>query len=278
MRNLLIFISKYNAFFLFLIFEISALVIYVKYNSFQRATYINTTNEITGSLYARVSELNSYLDLKNVNDSLATENARLRNSLKASYYADTLAKRTVADSAYKQLYTYTEARVINNSVNKRNNYITIQKGSKDGIVKGMGVISSAGVVGKIVYTTEHLSLVQSLLHKDAKVSAMLADTKDIGSLIWGYDINPRKGLLIDVPNHVKPHIGQWVVTSTYSDLYPAGIPLGRVSNLHAKGGGFFLNMEVNFSVDFSKLQYVYVVNNKQALERAALEAQEKPDE
>jgi rod shape-determining protein MreC len=278
MRNLLIFISKYNAFFLFLIFEISALVIYVKYNSFQRATYINTTNEITGSLYARVSELNSYLDLKNVNDSLATENARLRNTLKASYYADTLAKRTVADSAYKQLYTYTEARVINNSVNKRNNYITIQKGSKDGIVKGMGVISSAGVVGKIVYTTEHLSLVQSLLHKDAKVSAMLADTKDIGSLIWGYDINPRKGLLIDVPNHVKPHIGQWVVTSTYSDLYPAGIPLGRVSNLHAKGGGFFLNMEVNFSVDFSKLQYVYVVNNKQALERAALEAQEKPDE
>jgi rod shape-determining protein MreC len=270
MRNLLIFISKYNAFFLFMI--------YVKYNSFQRATYINTTNEVTGNLYARFSELNSYLDLKNVNDSLATENARLRNTLKASHYVDTLTKRTVADSAYKQLYTYTEARVINNSVNKRNNYITIQKGSKDGIVKGMGVISSAGVVGKIVYTTEHLSLVQSLLHKDAKVSAMLADTKDIGSLIWGYDINPRKGLLIDVPNHVKPHIGQWVVTSTYSDLYPAGIPLGRVSNLHAKGGGFFLNMEVNFSVDFSKLQYVYVVNNKQALERAALEAQEKPDE
>jgi rod shape-determining protein MreC len=278
MRNLLIFISKYNAFFLFMIFEISSLIIYVKYNSFQRATYINTTNEVTGNLYARFSELNSYLDLKNVNDSLATENARLRNTLKASYYVDTLTKRTVADSAYKQLYTYTEARVINNSVNKRNNYITIQKGSKDGIVKGMGVISSAGVVGKIVYTTEHLSLVQSLLHKDAKVSAMLADTKDIGSLIWGYDINPRKGLLIDVPNHVKPHIGQWVVTSTYSDLYPAGIPLGRVSNLHAKGGGFFLNMEVNFSVDFSKLQYVYVVNNKQALERAALEAQEKPDE
>ena len=278
MRNLLIFINKYNAFFLFIIFEIFSLVIYVKYNSFQRATYINTTNEFTGTLYGRVSELNSYLDLKNVNDSLATENARLRNTLKSSYYADTLAKRTVTDSAYKQQYTYTEARVINNSVNKRNNYITIQKGSKDGIVKGMGVISSTGVVGKIVYTTEHLSLVQSLLHKDAKVSAMLADTKDIGSLIWGDDLNPRKGLLTDVPNHVKPHIGQWVVTSTYSDLYPAGIPLGKVTNLHAKGGGFFLNMEINFSVDFSKLQYVYVVNNKLALERAGLEAQEKQDE
>jgi rod shape-determining protein MreC len=278
MRNLLIFINKYNAFFLFLIFEISALVIYVKYNSFQRATYINTANQFTGTLYARVSELNSYLALKDVNDSLAAENARLRSMVQSSYYADTLAKTTVTDSVYKQQYTYTQARVINNSVNKRNNYITIQKGSKDGIVKGMGVISNAGVVGKVIYTSEHLSIIQSLLHKDAKVSAMLAETKDIGSLIWGYDLNPRKGLLIDVPNHVKPHIGQWVVTSTYSDLYPAGIPLGRVSNLHAKGGGFFLNMEVNLAVDFSKLQYVYVVNNKLALERAALETQEKQDE
>ncbi|WP_345953225.1 rod shape-determining protein MreC [Mucilaginibacter sp. PAMB04168] len=278
MRNLLIFISKYNAFFLFLIFEVSALVIYVKYNSFQRATYINTANDITGSMYARVNELNSYLLLKDVNDSLARENARLRGQLNSAYYADTLAKRTVTDSVYKQQYTYTEARVINNSVNKRNNYITILKGTKDGITKGMGVISSSGVVGKIIYASEHLSIVQSLLHKDSQVSAMLADTKDIGSLVWGDDIDPHKGLLKDVPNHVKPHIGQWVVTSTYSSLYPAGIPLGRVSNLHAKSGGFFLNMEVNLAVDFSKLQYVYVVNNKLSLERQALEGQEKQDE
>lgn len=278
MRNLLIFISKYNAFFLFLIFEITALIIYVKYNSFQRATYINTANQVTGTLYSRVNELNSYLSLKEVNDSLASENARLQSKLKASYYADTLAKQTITDSAYKQQYTYTEAKVINNSVNKRNNYITIQKGSKDGIVKGMGVICNTGVVGKVIYTSEHLSIVQSLLHKDAKVSAMLADTKDIGSLVWGDDLNPHVGLLMDVPNHVKPRIGQWVVTSTYSDLYPAGIPLGKVSNLHAKGGGFFLNMEVNLSVDFSKLQYVYVVNNKLSLERAQLEAREKKDE
>jgi rod shape-determining protein MreC len=278
MRNLLIFISKYNAFFLFLIFEISALVIYVKYNSFQRATYLNTTNEVSGSMYARVNELNSYLSLKEVNDSLAAENARLHTMLQSSYYADTTAKHTVTDSVYKQQYTYIVAKVIDNTVNKRNNYITILKGSKDGIVKGMGVICNTGVVGKVVYTSEHLSLVQSLLHKDAKVSAMLADTKDIGSLMWGVSLNPHVGLLMDIPNHVKPRIGQWVVTSTYSALYPAGIPLGKVSNLHAKGGGFFLNMEVNFSVDFAKLQYVYVVNNKLYLERETLDAQKKQDE
>ncbi len=278
MRNLLIFISKYNAFFLFLIFEISALIIYVKYNSFQKATYLNTANEVTGTMSARANELNSYLRLNEVNDSLARENARLRNQLRTSFYADTVGRHVVIDTVYKQQYTYTEARVINNSVNRRSNYITIQKGSKDGIEKGMGVICGSGVVGKVVLVSDHLAIVQSLLHKDAKVSAMLADTKDIGSLMWSEEMDPHKGLLMDVPNHVKPRIGEWVVTSTYSDLYPAGIPLGKVSNLHAKGGGFFLNMEVNLSVDFAKLQYVYVVNNKLAPERAGLEAQEKHDE
>ena len=82
MRNLLIFITKYNAFFLFLIFEISALVIYIKYNSFQRATFINSTNDVSATLYEKVSEFNSYLSLHEVNDSLALENARLRNQLK----------------------------------------------------------------------------------------------------------------------------------------------------------------------------------------------------
>ncbi|QJD94931.1 rod shape-determining protein MreC [Mucilaginibacter robiniae] len=278
MRNLLIFISKYNAFFLFLIFEISALIIYVKYNTFQKATFINTTNQITGNLDAQVNRLTGYLSLQKVNDSLARENARLYNQLKSSYYVDTSTKKAVIDTIYKQQYTYIEARVINNSVNKRNNYITIQKGSEDGISKGMGVMSSAGVVGLVVYTTPHLSLVQSLLHKDTKVSAMLAGMQDIGTIIWGNDMNPHKGLLIDIPNNVKPRIGQAVVTSNYSTLFPAGIQVGKISNLHARGGGFFLNMEVALSVDFSKLQYVYVVNNKFATEQAGMEAQEKKDD
>jgi rod shape-determining protein MreC len=277
MRNLLIFISKYNAFFLFLIFEITSLIIYVKYNSFQRATFINSANEVTGTLYARASEVTSYVKLKDVNDSLASENARLRGMLNSAYYADTLAKYTVNDTTYKQQYSYIEARVVNNSVTKRNNYITIQKGSKDGIAKGMGVICGSGVVGKVILTSPTYSIIQSFLHKDTQLSAMLADTKDIGSLIWGNDLNPHMGVLKDIPNHVKAHVGEWVVTSTYSDLFPAGIPLGKVMNLHAKGGGFFLNMEVNLSVDFAKLEYVYVVNNKLAQERTALENQ-KPNE
>ncbi|WP_426668754.1 rod shape-determining protein MreC [Mucilaginibacter sp. McL0603] len=277
MRNLLIFITKYNAFFLFLIFEFSSLAIYVKYNSFQKASFINSTNKVTGALYTHVNELYDYLSLREINDSLANENARLRNQLKTSFYVDTLGKRKVDDTIYKQQYTYVVAQVINNSINRSNNYITIDRGSRQGIAKGMGVICSSGLVGKVVFVGEHLSIVQSLLHKDSRFSAMLAKNKEIGYIEWSDDLDPHKGYLKDVSNNAQPKLGEQVVTSEYS-LFPAGIPIGKVSNLHTKAGGFALNMEVRLAVDFSKLQYVDVVINKLAQEQAGLEAQQKKDE
>jgi len=277
MRNLWIFISKYNAFFLFLIFEVTALIIYVKNNSFQRAEFINSANNVTGGLYAKADEFYGYLSLKEVNDSLARENAHLRNTLKSSFYVDTITKHKVADTVYKQQYDYIVARVINNSVNRNNNYLTINKGSKQGIVKGMGVICNKGIVGKVVFVSDHFSLVQSLLHKDSQFSAMLADNKEIGDIEWSDDMNPHKGILKDVSNNARPKVGEWVVTSGYS-LFPVGVPIGKISSLHTKGGGYSLNMEVALSVDFSKLEYVDVVVNKFSKEQEALEAQQKKDE
>ncbi|HTE01489.1 MAG TPA: rod shape-determining protein MreC [Mucilaginibacter sp.] len=277
MRNLLVFITKYNAFFLFLIFEISSLVIYIKYNSFQKATFISSTSKITGNLYAQKDELVGYLNLREVNDSLAKENARLKNQLKTSFYIDTLAKKQITDTIFKQQYTYIEAKVVNNSINRSNNYITINRGSKQGVAKGMGVICSSGLVGKVVFVGEHFSVVQSLLHKDSRFSAMLAKNKEIGYIEWSDDLNPHKGFLKDVSNNAQPTIGEQVVTSQYS-LFPAGIPIGKVSNLRTKNGGYSLNMEVALAVDFSKLQYVDVIVNKLAEEQAGLEAQQKKDE
>ncbi|MGV8878967.1 MAG: rod shape-determining protein MreC [Sphingobacteriaceae bacterium] len=277
MRNLWIFISKYNAFFLFVIFEIGALTIFVKNNSFQRASFINSANEFVGNVYSRVSEFTAFLNLGRVNDSLAHENAQLQNQLKSSFYVDSAAEKTVRDTVYKQQYTYLEARVINNSVNRRNNYLTINRGSKDGIAKGMGVISKSGVVGLIINTSGHLSTVQSLLHKDSRLSAMLADSKAYGSLIWANNLDPTRALLEDIPNHEKPRVGQSVVTSGYS-LFPAGIPYGKVSKLNVKGSSNLLNIEVRLAVDFHRLQYVYVINNKLQLEQNQLEGQQKKDE
>jgi len=277
MRNLLIFITKYNAFFLFIIFEVASLIVYVKYNSFQKASFINSANGVTGGLYAKVDELNSYLTLKDDNDNLARENARLRNQLKSSFYIDTASKHKVVDTNYKQQYEYLVARVINNSVNKTYNYLTINRGSQQGVAKGMGVICNLGIVGKVMFVSQHYAVVQSLLHKDSKFSAMLADTKEIGNVEWGDDLNPHKGVLKDVSNNAVPKVGEAVVTSGYS-LFPEGIPIGKISNLHTKAGGYALNMEVTLAVDFSKLQYVDVVENKFGHEQEGVEAQQKKDE
>jgi len=277
MRTLWSFINRYNAFFLFLIFEVTALIIYVKNNSYQRAEFINSASGVIGRLNTEKDQLYGYLALKEVNDSLARENAHLRGLLKSSYYIDTASKHKVTDTIYKQEYEYIIARVINNSVNQPNNYLTINKGSEQGIAKGMGVICSKGIVGKVIYVSDHFALVQSLLHKDSQFSAMLANDKEIGSIQWNDDLDPHKGILKDVSNNAQPKVGEWVVTSGYS-LFPEGIPIGKVSSLHTKGGGYSLNMEVTLSVDFSKLEYVNVVDNKFGKEQEALEGQKKKDE
>jgi rod shape-determining protein MreC len=276
MRNLGIFISKYSAFFLFLIFEVFSLVIYIKYNSFQKATFINSANQVTGAWYTRTNNFYTYLSLKETNDSLARENVRLHNQLKSSFYVDTVDKHKVKDTVYKQQYEYIVAKVINNSTNNSNNYLTINIGSKQGIAKGMGVICSQGIVGKVVYVSDHFSVVQSLLHKDSQFSAMLAINKEIGYVEWGDDMDPHKGVLKDVSNNAVPKLGELVVTSGYS-LFPEGIPIGKVSNLRTRAGGYSLNMEITLAVDFGKLQFVDVVDNKFANEQADLEAQRKKE-
>ncbi|RZK30030.1 MAG: rod shape-determining protein MreC, partial [Hymenobacter sp.] len=151
--------------------------------------------------------------LREVNDKLAAENASLRDQLKGSMYVDTVAKGSVTDTVYKQQYNYITAKVINNSVNRRNNTITINVGSDAGVQKGQGVITKDGVVGKIVLVSPHFSVVQSLLHSEFVVSAMLANSTQLGSFSWGSNINPHVGLLYDVPNDPAPPIRPYMMAS-----------------------------------------------------------------
>lgn len=274
MRNLLIFISKYNAFFLFIIFEITSLIIFIKYNNFQQATFISSSNEVVGTIYSKVDQLTDYFKLGITNDSLASENARLRNQLRSSFYVDSSVVKTVTDTVNKQQYTYISARVINNSFNRRNNYITINRGSNAGITKGMGVISGSGVVGIVTNTGPNLATVQSLLHENTRISVMLADSNNVGSLIWDNNLDPTKAMLINFMKQVKIKKGTPVVTSGYS-LFPAGTMLGYVNRLDAKNSSNGTDIEVRLSVNFSSLQYVYVVTNKLSQEQQSLEAQEK---
>jgi rod shape-determining protein MreC len=201
----------------------------------------------------------------------------LRNQLKSSFYIDTIARHKINDTVFKQQYEYIAARVINNSTNRTYNYITINRGRTDGVGVGMGVICSAGVVGKVINVSEHMAIVQSMLNKSTRFSVMLAKNHEIGSAVWGDDFDTRKGLLVDVSTNAQPKLGESVITSGYS-LFPEGIMVGRVSDLNPKGGGISLSMEMIFSVDYSKLEYVSVVDNKVQTEQDNLESLQKKND
>lgn len=273
MRNLWLFISKYNAFFLLIIFFIISLILLVKNNNYQRASVWNSSNQMVGAAYEKVNEFSSYLILGKINDSLARENARLRNQLTSSFRNDSLKQVTVRDTNLIQQYTYTVAKVINNSVHQENNYITINRGQKHGIKKGMGVISSTGVVGIILHVSENFATIRSLLHTETKISANV--NGNIGSLIWGEgSLDPRYATLKDIQSHLVIKKGTRVSTSEFS-LFPENTNIGFVSKIDAPEGDNSLEIQVKLDTDFSRLQYVYVINNLLSREQLELEAQNK---
>ncbi|HCN83957.1 MAG TPA: rod shape-determining protein MreC [Sphingobacteriaceae bacterium] len=278
MRNLWMFISKYNAFFLFIIFFIISIMLVGRNNSYQKAAMVNTSNELVGQAYEKIDYFKSYLTLRSVNDSLVAENVRLRNQLKSSLTNDTVRQISVNDTITKQQYICIEARVVSNSIHQKNNYITINRGSKHGIAPGMGVICPSGIVGIVRDVSENYARIQSLLHSGTKISASIASTNAFGSLVWGEgNYDPQKAILLDIPNHVIVKTGEKVVTTGFS-LFPAGLPIGKISRTGIKGGNNFLDIEVKLNTDFSTLQYVYVVNNLRSAEQQQLEGKIKADE
>lgn len=278
MRNLLIFISKYNAFFLFVIFFISSLILVVRHNSFQRSLTLNSANVVIGQAYERYNTLQKYLKLDQVNDSLANENARLREQLKEAVYDDVVQQRRVNDTINRQQYTYLVAEVVNNSINQKNNTITINKGSRHGIKEAMGVMSTSGIVGIVENVSAHYATIKSLLHQDIKISAKLKENQAFGSLVWGTENHdPRIAYLKDIPNHVEVKRGFQVITSGFSSLFPAGIPIGRVMETRKKSGEISSDVKVMLSTDFSSLSYVYVINSSFSTERLQLEMQSQEE-
>jgi len=279
MRNLWIFISRYNAFFLFIIFFITGIYLTVKNNSYQRSVTLNSSNEVVGTAYERLNVFKRYLNLGKVNDSLAAENAKLKTTLLALTTVDSAKDVKVIDTITNQQYTYLAAKVVKNSITLRNNVMTINKGAVDGLETGMAVISpQKGVVGFIRDVSAHLATIQSLLHKDTKISVNIKKSNALGSLVWGdnnFDI--RKAFIKEVPNHIKMNVGDTVVTSGFGK-FPAGILVGRLSKTNIATNDNFLSAELNLFNDFATLQYVYVIKNKLAKEQDLLENPVKPKE
>lgn len=273
MRNLWIFISRYNAFFFFVIFFTVGIILCVKNNAYQKSITLNSTNAVVGSAYERLNVLKRYLNLGQVNDSLALENAKLKTQLiNLDNNVDSAKAVKVIDTVNSQQYTLLSAKVIKNSINHRNNFITINKGSNDGIVKDMAVISpNKGVIGFILAVSPNFSLIRSLLNKETLISVIIKKNGAFGSLVWGDgNFNIRKAYVKEIPNHYKTNVGDTIVTSGAGG-FPKGILVGRVSKTQIATGDNFMTLEIDLFNDFGTLPYVYIIKDRLATEQKILE-------
>lgn len=268
MRNLFLFIWKHHIFVLFLLLEALAFYFIVKNNRFQNAGFINSANIVAGNVLGIYSEIREYFYLRKTNQILVEENALLRSQLEESFIKNQIPYR--ADTNYTQKYIYRTARVLNNSVNKRNNYLTLDKGRLHGIEPEMGVISPDGVVGVVKAVSDNFSSVMSVLNKNTVVSCKVKKNGYLGTLVWEGG-NPAIGTLNDVPRHAALQPGDTIITSGASAIYPEGILVGFVETAELEDGDNFYTIRIRFSADYAKLTHVYVVKNLMSEEQIQLE-------
>jgi rod shape-determining protein MreC len=270
MGNLLRFLIKYQVIFLFLLLETLSFALLVNSTYFQRAKVVSYTSDMTNVVNGHITSFLQYLHLKEINTSLAEENARLRNQLDWYLSKDTLVRRTSIDSTRGLRYSYIMADVANNSTSKQHNYITINRGIAQGIRSEMGVVSSDGIVGVVLSASKNYATVVSLLNLNFRVSARLKRSGYFGSLSWdGKDA--RFMNLSDIPQQAKIKVGDTVETTGYSTIFPEGIFVGIVDSYKVQGGNFF-QLKVRLKCDFKKLRYVHVISDFRKNEKETLES------
>lgn len=272
MRNLIRFINRYSFFFLFLLFEVFAFSLLINNNRFQQSAFLNTINTLSGKTYQTISNWQEYIHLREDNQALSVALMESKNSNKNQLHTVFGNQILIEDTLYQQQFKLIQAKVINNSVHRQNNIISIDKGSLNGIKEGMGIIGPQGVVGIIKNVSEHFSTAISVLHRNAKISAKLKEQNYFGSLQWdGKD--PKIGLLLDIPNHVQIAEGDTITTSGYSATFPPSIAVGVVNSFKVEEGENFYSIQMSFINDFQNLNHVFVVKNEFRDEIESLEEQ-----
>jgi rod shape-determining protein MreC len=270
MRLLFLLLWRNNFTLLFVILESFCIFLLVQNNKFQHASVLNATNNGVAKVMDGVSYVTDYIHLRDNNLILANENATLRNALKQSQFVNDSNVVMIRDTISKQLYSYTTAKVVNNSVSMRNNYLTLNKGSLDGIQPRNGVITSSGVIGTVQQVSDHYCTVMSLLHTKSKLSAKLKKSNFFGSLVWDGE-NPREVLLKEIDKTVPVQKGDTVVTTGFSKRFPENVMIGVVSEAQLNPGSNFHSIKVRLSTRFDNLSYVYIVQNLMRDEQQALE-------
>lgn len=260
MRNLFLFLFRFHAFFLFVLLEVICFYLIIENNSYHRAAFYKVSDEVVGRSMKVYNEATGYLTLGEQNKKLAEENARLRNMLPSSYFADTSLVYVKKDSLRKQFYTYIPARVIQTSMNRVNNYIIINKGAKEGIEPRMGVVGPDGVVGIVKNVSPNFSSLFSLLHSQVTVSARVRRDGSRGTIRWD-GRSPDFVNLEEITRQEQLHNGDTIFTSGVSRIFPDNIPIGTINRFELKEPGNFYSVRVKLATNFRKIDYVYVVNN-----------------
>jgi len=254
--------SELGNLILFLLLEGISFYLIITFNDSQAKIYHNSVNVISGTIAGQASNIRSYFSLKEQNNILLKENAKLKSKL------FNLAEKQGAkpedlplNVSENQIFNLISARVVNNSISLRNNFLSLNKGSKSGITENQGVIGENGVIGITKTVNENYTTVMSIFNSQTKISARIKDKGYFGSLVWSNNGDVRYMTLNDIPKHVPIKLGDKVETSGYSNLFPSGIMLGKVVGKKIPPGSSTYELKVKLYQDMTKIKFAYVVIN-----------------
>ena len=276
MRNLLNYILNNSAWFLAILLIALSLFLVFKHNSYQRSVYLTSANKITGEIYSVSNNVTSFFHLKSNNQDLLERNAKLEQKVLllqkkiVTLLGDSSAIDAFTnDSIQPTQFDFIPADVVNISISKFNNYITIDKGSMDGIKPDMGVISTHGVVGVVRTVSKHFSVIIPIINPKFRLGAKLKNSDNFGSIAWDGQ-NANEGQLREMPKHELFAIGDTVVTG-FSRIFPEGVIVGFTKELGASSDDNFNTFNVDLATNFHTLRHVLIIDDKYNRERTTLE-------
>lgn len=253
MKNLLNFILKYLYSIVFILFEIVCFVLIFTANNYHKVSFLNSSNVVTGSITEQWNEVAIYFNLKSINDSIISENVRLINQIE-KYRKDEIP--SIEESGFE----YISAKIISANVGGKKNFLTINKGLNHGISQDMGVIGPNGIVGVVFSSSRNYSSIMPLINPDIKISVKLEKNDYFGSLSWDGK-NKNVSVLSEIPGYVDISVGDKIITSGFSSLFPDGIPVGTIKSFTKDKSTNFYQILVKLYTDFNNISYVYIVKN-----------------
>ncbi len=271
MTALLRFLKRFQHLAFFILLESVAIAVYLQSDYLLKARAGFWLKEAEAFVEEQLTALSSYVGLRDQNERLVAENLALRNELEHRRIIVDVLHEATLDSLYATQYKYYGGTVVSNSVVNQHNYFAINVGSKQGIMPSMPVLADGSVAGMVLTTSRHYSIVISLLNTDMRLSAKLKRTGYFGSLRWD-GIGYQTALLSDIPHHVDVRKGDTVVTTGYSNIFPADLFVGIVDNVEVKGGDFNI-VRVKLGCDFKRLHYVTLIADSLREERDSIEQQ-----